>query len=153
MDFPRDNRSLDEMFKKGTAPAVNEFSGEYWVDILTGPVMSFRWAGHKKRFFTLDGKRVGMNLILCNIPFGHYDVYRGVCDDFADLEVVVLDYGQKRNIFTRNMRDRVRKMADGVYLGRYCGQEKDRVVFKGYFSLIARKSEKRGKQRGEGRGE
>lgn len=131
MELPKDNEKLDEIFLNGTEPDPDEFKGDYWVDMLTGGIPSFRWAGHKKRFF----EKIGNNFVLRMVPFGHFIVAKGECDDLDNLKVVILDYGNGKNILTRSIRDKIRKINDTLYLGRYYAAIGDTHKFKGYFSL------------------
>lgn len=136
MDFPKDNTRLDEIFINGSDIDIAEFSGEYWVGMLTGLIPSFRWAGHRKRFFKENEKNVGLNIILLNAKFGHFFVEEGDCPELNNLNVAILNYGEKRNILTRSMIDKLRKVEEDIYLGRYYNQIHGELKFKGYFSLI-----------------
>ncbi|THB78313.1 MAG: hypothetical protein D3926_13395 [Desulfobacteraceae bacterium] len=138
MKYPNDNTALDLIFSNGSAPSIEEFTGEYWVNMLTGMIPNFRWAGHRKRFFSENGNTIGKNIILSNITFGHFKVEWGQCSDLNDLEVIVLNYGNKKNLMTRPVRDKIRRIEHGQYLGRYYNVIKGTYRFKGYFSLEKR---------------
>lgn len=131
MDLPKDNTKLDEIFLNGSEPDINEFKGDYWVDMLTGGIPSFRWAGHKKRFFD----KTGRNYVIGALPFGHFSVKEGGCDDLANAKVVILDYGNNKNVLTRSIFDKIRKINDDLFLGRYYAVKDDSTCFRGYFSL------------------
>jgi hypothetical protein len=135
MKLPKNNRKLDQIFKNGSEPSIEEFVDQYWVDMLTGMIPNFRWAGHRKRFFRKNENKVGNNIILFNTTFGHFQVVQGRCEDFSDLKVIILDYGDKRNFLTRSVRDKIRKIDDDLFLGRYYNVIKGTYFFKGYFAL------------------
>jgi hypothetical protein len=138
MNLPKDNKELDQIFTNGSEPTTEEFVEEYWVNMLTGMIPNFRWVGHRKRFFKENGSRIGNNIILFNSRFGHFTVEQGQCDDLNDLKVIILNYGEKRNLLTRSVRDKIRKIEDGLYLGRYYNVLDGTFHFKGYFSLVKR---------------
>ena len=138
MNFPKDNKQLDQIFIKGSEPSIEEFVDEYWVKMLTGMIPNFRWAGHRKRFFSESGNKIGKNIILSNSAFGHFKVELGQCDDLNDLKVLILDYGERKNFLTRSVRDKIRKIESESYLGRYYNVINGTYHFKGYFSLEKR---------------
>lgn len=138
MEFPKNNIELDSIFKNGSEPVIDEFEGEYWVSMLTGMIPNFRWVGHRKRFFDEEGKKVGKNIILLNSTFGYFKVEKGKCDDLNNLNVMILNYGEKRNFLTRSVRDKIRRIEDNIFLGRYYNVMDGSYYFKGYFSLIKR---------------
>lgn len=135
MDFPKDNQQLDQIFINGSDPSVDDFEDEYWVEMLTGMIPNFRWAGHKKRFINENNNKIGKNIILSNITFGHFIAEPGRCYDLGDLNVVILNYGNNKNLLTRSVRDKIRHIENGVYLGRYYTNINNILNFKGYFSL------------------
>ncbi len=135
MNFPKNNKELDQIFINGSEPSIEEFVDEYWVKMLTGMIPNFRWAGHRKRFFIQDGNKIGENIILSNSTFGYFKVEQGQCDDLNNLGVIILNYGEKKNFLTRSVRDKVRKIESGQYLGRYYNVIDGTYHFKGYFSL------------------
>ena len=138
MDFPKDNQKLDEFFTKGSEPSMEEFSGEYRVNMLTGMIPNFRWAGHRKRFFKEDGNNIGFNIVLFNNEFGHFNVESGQCEELGGLKVVILNYSNKKNFLTRSVLDKIRKIENELYLGRYYNILDGTLHFKGYFSLVKR---------------
>ena len=135
MDLPKDNNQLDQIFINGSEPSIEEFEGEYWVAMLTGKIPNFRWAGHKKRFSDEDVDKTGKNIILSGITFGHFNVEPGRCDDLDDLQAVILNYGNNKNLLTRSVRDKIRTIENGWYLGRYYSDIDNSLQFRGYFSL------------------
>lgn len=138
MNLPKNNPKLDQIFIDGSAPSVEEFEGEYWVNMLTGMIPNFRWTGHRKRFFNRNGNKTGENIVLFNSSFGHFDVEQGQSEDLNDLDVVILNYGNKKNFLTRSVIDKIRKIEAGLYLGRYYNVTGNFMQFKGYFSLEKR---------------
>ncbi len=138
MNFPKDNKALDQIFINGSEPSIEEFVDEYWVNMLTGMIPNFSWAGHRKRFFSKNGNKIGKNIILLNSTFGHFKVELGQCDDLNGLEVIILNYGEKKNLLTRSVRDKIRKIERKQYLGRYYNVIDGTYHFKGYFSLEKR---------------
>ncbi len=135
MNFPKNNETLDQIFINGSEPSKEEFVDEYWVDMLTGMIPSFRWAGHRKRFFSQNQNKSGKNIVLFRSSFGHFKVESGQCDDLDGLNVVILNYGNKKNFLTRSVMDKIRKIENGWYLGRYYNVIDNVLCFKGYFSL------------------
>ena len=57
------------------------------------------------------------------------------CSDLDGLKAVTLNYGNKKNLLTRSVRDKIRRIGDGLYLGRYYNVIDENYVFRGYFSL------------------
>lgn len=141
MSFPKDNKKLDQIFISGSEPLIEAFTGEYWVKMLTGRIPNFRWAGHRKRFSKDLTNKIGHNIVLNNIVFGHFKVESGLCDDLGDLKVLILNYGNKKNLLTRSVMDKIRKIESGIYLGRYYTIIDKIPHFKGYFSLEKNKKE------------
>ena len=119
MNLPKDDKQLDHIFVNGSTPSIEEFQDEYWVAMLTGMIPNFRWAGHRKRFIGENANKTGQNIIMCNIRFGYFKVKTGQCEELDNLKVIILDYGEKRNLLTRSVRDKIRKIESGLYLGRY----------------------------------
>jgi hypothetical protein len=138
MDYPKDNKQLDQIFINGSEPSIEEFMDEYWVKMLTGMIPNFRWAGHRKRFFVKNKNKIGNNIVLFNNTFGHFKVELGQCDDLNDLKVLILNYGNKKNFLTRSVRDKIRKIESESFLGRYYNFINGIYHFKGYFSLEKR---------------
>ena len=136
MKLPRDNKKLDEIYKNSSESTINEFEGDYKVIMLTGSIPNFSWAGHSKRFYMKDGNKIGHNYALLFFTFGHFRVEDGVCDDFSDMKAVVLNYGKDHNIITKYILDKLRKIEEGTYLGRFYSLKSGKPVFAGYFGLI-----------------
>lgn len=139
MILPKNNGQLDALFKEAAEPDIEEFNGEYWVNMLTGSIANFRWAGHRKRFFKENGIHKGINLVLWGIPFGTFSLEKSAAQSFKNLICVMLNYDKKKNILTRSIVDKVRKINESLYLGRYYYRVRGGLKFKGYFSLTRRK--------------
>jgi hypothetical protein len=131
--LPLDNHSLTEIFKDATMPNIDDFSGEYYVYMLTG-LPSFRRFGHRKIFYTESGKVVGHNVI--KIPWGHFSLEAGV-SDLDGKGVVVIDYKRSENSFiSKRIRDHVRCIGEGnLYIGRFNYMLMGKPYFIGYFLL------------------
>lgn len=136
MKFPKNNNELDVIYKKSKKAGIKEFTGDYRVNMLTGSIPDFSFAGHCKRFYLKDSKLTGHNIVLKIFTFGHFVVEKGECKDFNKMEAVILNYGKNNNILTKNILDKLRKIEEGVFLGRYYSIKTGKPVFKGYFSLI-----------------
>ncbi|MFQ6083452.1 MAG: hypothetical protein ACE5WD_08845 [Candidatus Aminicenantia bacterium] len=135
MKFPKNNYDLTKIFKNGTIPKISEFNGEYFVDMLT-IVPSLRKFSHRKVFYTETEKVFGYNLLFNNMKWGHFFLEEGICEKVGSLEVVVINYNKPENSFiTNRIRDHVRFIENGLYLGRFNYLFRDKLHFLGYFSL------------------
>lgn len=134
MALPRRARELELVFDSAPAPEASELSGAYTVDMLTR-LPSLKWLGHRKRFFVLEGRPAGHNLLFCGWVWGRFILKPGECGDRGG-PALFIDYGQAGNSFvTRPMRDYVRRVGDGHYLGRLYYQLGRRRLFLGFFAL------------------
>ena len=131
--FPINNRSLTEIFRIATLPEISEFSGEYFVHMLTG-LPNMRRFGHRKLFCAEDGKILGHNII--KMPWGRFFLEAGV-SDVDGRGVVVINYNREGNSFaSRRIRDHVRCIEEQVlYIGRFNYIFISRPRFLGYFLL------------------
>ncbi len=132
LTFPRSRRRLREMFEGGALPRSEEFEGEYAVDILTGLVPSGRAFGHRKRFTTQDGSRQTYNVLFRDYRFGYFCLE--ACR--PDRRSIAFNYDDPRNILLRRMRDEVRRVGEGAYLGSYNFFVGGRLRFVGFFSML-----------------
>ena len=130
--FPRSNRQLREMYDQGALPSPDEFAGEYAVDILTGPVPSGRVFGHRKRYTVEGGHRENCNVLFRNSRFGYFRL----AESTVGQRCAVFDYDDRRNTILRRMRDHVRRVGDGAYLGSYNLLIGGRLRLVGYFSMV-----------------
>ncbi len=135
MKFPRNNKKLTEIFKNAEDVSINDFKGEYWVEMLTGIIPNLKNVfKHRKRFFTQDNTTAGYNMFFKNYIFGHFSIEEGT---ELDVPVIILNYNQKQNscIF-RRIKDKVRCIEkDKVYLGRLTYNLFGKFRFVGYFTL------------------
>ncbi len=138
MKLPRDARSLEELFNGGTVPSPGEFNGQYTVDMLTG-LPSMKWIGHRKEFFLSGGKPSGHNVFFRGWIWGRFHLGPATCRDMGNLPALLINYGRAGNSFvSRPMRDYVRRVDAGQYLGRLYYAVGGGQLFLGFFSLEAK---------------
>jgi hypothetical protein len=132
--FPTNNRSLTEIFRIATVPEISEFSGEYFVHMLTGGLPNMRRFGHRKLFYAEGGKILGHNII--SKPWGRFFLEAGV-SDVDGRGVVVINYNREGNSFaSKRIRDHVRCVEKQVlYIGRFNYIFRSSPRFLGYFLL------------------
>jgi hypothetical protein len=135
MDLPKNNSRLSMIFKGARTPDLDEFHGEYSVDMLT-VIPSFKRFSHRKVFYSEGGAVTGHNLLL-NREWGHFFVEKGKSGGTDPFDVIVINYNRSENFFlTRRVRDHVRCIEKGrLYLGRFNYLFMERLFFLGYFSL------------------
>lgn len=136
MRLPRNNRELDDIFRSASVPDIAEFSGEYFVDMLT-VLPSLRTFSHRK-VFTADNEGVsGYNIIFRKLTWGRFYLEKGVSDALDAIPVIVINYNRTDNsIVFRGIRDHVRCLEKGLlYLGRFNYVVTGTPRFMGYFSL------------------
>jgi hypothetical protein len=136
MRLPRTNRELDDMFRSATVPDISDFSGEYFVDMLT-VLPSLRTVSHRKIFHDdLEGVS-GYNMIFRKMMWGRFYLEKGLSSDPDPSPVVVINYDRADNLIVfRRIRDHVRCLEKGVlYLGRFNYIMMGTPRFLGYFSL------------------
>lgn len=131
--LPRDNHNLTDIFKDATMPNIDDFSGEYYVYMLTG-LPNFRRFGHRKIFYTEGDRIIGHNVI--RIPCGHFSLEEGI-SDLDGKDVIVINYSRSENSFiSKRIRDHVRCIQEGnLYIGRFNYILMGRLYFMGYFLL------------------
>jgi hypothetical protein len=132
--LPGNARELEPIFDAAAVPEPSELAGEYTVDMLTR-LPTLKWMGHRKSFFVQDGQPAGHNLLLGGWVWGRFVLKSGECGDRGDTALFI-DYGQPGNSFvSRPMRDYVRRVGDGLYLGRLYYKLGRRRLFLGFFAL------------------
>ena len=133
LDLPKKNDELREIFGKSTVPDISDFTGEYYVNMLTG-MPSLRRFGHHKRFYTVGDRVLGHNIVWRT--WGHFTIYEDVFEEDG-LGVAMLNYNVDENTFvTKGLRDQVRCIEPGVlYLGRANYMLRGRMLFLGYFTM------------------
>jgi hypothetical protein len=140
MELPRNNKELDKLFRSATVPDVAEFSGEYFVDMLT-VLPSLRNISHRK-VFNADNEGVsGRNILFKKMKWGRFYLEKGVSSESDPVPVIVINYDRVENSFlTRKIRDHVRCVEkDRLYLGRFNYVLMGVPRFSGYFSLTKAK--------------
>lgn len=132
-ELPRDNHSLEKIFRSAAIPNTTDFSGKYFVDMLTG-LPNFRRFGHHKVFYLEGDKVLGHNVI--KKTWGHFSLEAGV-SDLDGKGTVVIDYNRGENSFiSKRIRDHVRCIQEeALYIGRFNYMLMGKLHFLGYFSL------------------
>ena len=134
MKLPKNNLRLTEIFRNAATPDISEFSGEYFVDMLT-VFPSFKRFSHRKVFHLENDKVSGYNVLL-NRTWGHFFLEEGICNELDSLRAVVINYDRRENtFFIRRIRDHVRRIEQDIYLGRFNYLLYGRLYFGGYFLL------------------
>lgn len=134
MKFPRDGRGLNEIFRNASDPVLSELAGEYLVDMLT-VWPSFKRLSHRKIFYREDDKVLGYNVLL-NVTWGRFFIEEDICKDLGAVKVAVINYNKPKNLFhVRQIRDHIRYVEKGVYIGRFNYLLSGKMMFLGYFSL------------------
>ncbi|MBN1897323.1 MAG: hypothetical protein JW827_00980, partial [Spirochaetes bacterium] len=137
MEFPRDNKDLDQLFLKAGKAHSRDIHGEYYVDMLT-VIPSLRRFDHRKTFIHNKDRVTGYNILFSKTKWGYFFLERGKCKKFKDLDVLVINYDQKKNrFFLKQIRDQIRCIKKGrLYLGRFHYLLSGKLIFLGYFSMI-----------------
>jgi hypothetical protein len=134
-----DKSSLDELFHEGTMPEPAALAGEWRVDMLTGIVPSMYRLNHRKVIEIGSGGGIfGSNVLFRDAKWGYFYVEKifGRAFGFDDRPALLIDYNRTINgEMSRNLRDYVRCLAPGLFLGRFCYQFGSRLIFLGYFTL------------------
>ena len=140
MNFPKNNRELNEIFKKAAMSKISDFQGEYFVDMLTG-LPSLKKISHRKVFYPRNNEILGHNLIFSNKIWGCFFVEEGICKELNGLRVAIINYDRKKNSFISNrIRDYVRCIEHpALFLGRFNYIFWGKPRFLGYFSLLKTK--------------
>jgi len=144
-------RNLDEIYRKATTPAVPELEGRYEGAVLAGelPLMDspaavrvansplLRWGG-KKIDLVSENLAEGKNWF--DLGLFEVDGYpfegRLVPAEFGSGDCYVLDYDVPENLPPVNrVRDEVKKLRDGLYLGRIYLDTGDGLRFVTYFGM------------------
>ncbi len=143
MKFPHSHKKLVDIFKKSGVPKIDEFYGEYSVDMLSG-LPSLKIFGHRKIFEAQNGKKVlGHNIIFKNRAWGRFFLEEGFCPAIDSSAVVEINYNCPQNsFFTKPILDQLRVIEKGkIYLGRFNYFLFGKLHFLGYFSLEKIKTE------------
>jgi hypothetical protein len=134
LKLPENNVELTEIFRNAAMPDITEFNGEYLVDMLT-VLPSFKRFLHRKVFSLGKNKVSGYN-ILFDKKWGYFFLEEGICEQPEPLKVMVINYDRSENsVLIRRIRDHVRRIEEGIYLGRFNYLFNGRLHFFGYFLL------------------
>ncbi len=133
MKLPKVKRALDKVFKKAESPNSAELNGEYFVDMLTG-IPSLKRLNHRKIFRRKNGQTIGCNIILKNKRWGRFFLEQTV--GASERSELIINYDVPKNLFiSKRIRDEVRQVGNGLYLGRFNYILFGKPRFLGYFSL------------------
>ena len=136
MKFPKSTKEHNEIVTSGSLPEAQELEGEYLVTMLALPV-SRRIFPDSKIFYSESGKAVGHNRLFRNLKWGRFFLEKGTLEKFGSLPVLVVNYNMPENTFlTRPIRDELRRVEMGVYLGRFNLFLGGKMRFLGYFLLV-----------------
>jgi len=119
-------------------PEPTALAGEWRVDMLTGIVPSMYRLNHRKVIeIGRCGGVFGNNVLFRDTKWGYFYVEKifGRTYGFDDRPALLIDYDRPPNKLSNNLRDYVRQLAPGLFLGRFCYQMEDRLIFIGYFTL------------------
>jgi len=133
INLPRNNTELDAIFRNAPVPALSEFQGEYFVDMLT-MLPSLRSFSHRKVFRKEAAGIRGCNVLLRDLPLGRFFVEESACEGF-DGSALLINYNVPENILFRRVRDYVRRVDKDLYLGRFNILLFGKPRFLGYFTL------------------
>ncbi len=144
-------RGLDEIYRRATTPNVTELEGKYDGVVLAGdlPLMDspasvrlansfwLRWGGKK---FDVVSENIAEGSNWFDLGLVEVDGYRfeGRIEParFGGGDCYVLDYDVSGNLPPANrIRDEVKKLRDGLYLGRIYFDTVDDHVFVSYFGM------------------
>lgn len=119
----KNKKHLRLTFEEAICPSINEFSGKYQVEMLTGPFVLLNLFQDKKIF----ENGTGHNLI-GKIKWGHFFLTE-------DGEKILINYNVKKNIFTKGIGDFIKWLGDDFYLGQFTWTIIGHRFSWGYFSL------------------
>lgn len=127
----------EQKFIAAQTPDINDLKGEYRVKMLTGgfflkTLMNF--LGDCKIFKREAGVVVGYNLLSGFVSWGKFFIEEKICPD-TKKESLLINYDVPSNIFSKNIRDYIREIGEGEYLGRFGIAVGEKYKFKAYFSL------------------
>ena len=138
MEFPRNNKKLDQIFLSGSLPEIQELEGEYLVDMLTLPA-SRRLFPDSKIFYSEDGKPAGHNRLFKTRTWGKFFLEECTLTEPFGGPCLIINYDTPRNTFlTRPIRDHIKRVKENIYLGRFNLLLGKKLLFLGYFSLSKR---------------
>jgi hypothetical protein len=141
MKLPDSHKELRRLFLDADTPVLEELNGSYLVDML-GLWPSFKRFSHRKIIYRKNNKVKGHNVLLGR-RWGHFHLEDALCRDAEEVKATLINYNRPENSFpVRRIRDYIRSVAPGVYLGRfYYLLHGNYMRFLGYFSLEQIKEE------------
>lgn len=131
---------LKELFTAGVTPDPSELRGYYGVRLVTGLLPDIRFFGHRKFFpenaAVEDGGPGGYNEFLGTIRIGNFKT--GIRDSALGdgQRVLHINYNRKGNsCILKTLNDEIKRIGDGLYLGR--GVFKiGRLVFNSFYFSV-----------------
>ena len=129
-----DSEELAELYRNASTPTIAELDGDYRGRMLAVPpagralqALSRQWAG-SDYFFVWQGKSFqpladevgrGVNRLLVDRLHRYPFLTRVKPSAFGEFDAVELDYDLPENpFFIRAIRDEIRRLDDGLYLGQ-----------------------------------
>lgn len=126
----RHEPTLDSCYAAGRCPELMELEGVFAVKMLTGLLPDFSRFQHRK--IICNGR--GSNVFWDKAEWGYFSVSYNHLD--GGRESVLLDYDQRENpLYFRRIRDCVKAITNGYFLGTFNYLVGSRLVFVGYFLL------------------
>jgi len=141
--LPKKNSKLTNEFRNGKPVKLDELQHEYYVEIITGFIPNVIRFSHRKKYYLRNGKPYGNNILFKDYNFGYFSMekdYIAIKGDDEKLDVLILNYHNKRNFIWRGMIDQIRCLEyQKLYLGRYNLHFFGKLRFVGYFALTLKK--------------
>ena len=133
----RGYKKLKEAFAAGTTPDPAELRGYYKVKLVTGILPDFRSFLHCKFFpMGVEKEGGGFNEFLGFIRIGSFIIERTDSIMGDGQKVLRINYNRKGNPFwLKPLNDELKKISDGLYLGRGVFLIKGRAFNTFYFSV------------------
>jgi hypothetical protein len=129
---------FEKQFAEAKMFDPRDLNGGYRVKMCSGsPIMVYfiNLLGDCKIFRHRNDIVSGNNILGGLIRWGHFTVGKARCP-VSGLEVVEISYNLGKNLFSRSIRDHIREMASGEYIGKFNLERKDGSLFlAGYFTL------------------
>ena len=124
----------EAIFQSASPFTLHILHGTYYIRMLRRP--SLHWFNHRKRFTCTPMRVYGCNFT-AGRRWGNFYVSQATLDDgYATL----IDYDRDDNGWTvRHLRDYVRDLGNGNYIGKLFWYGRKRVVFLGYFLMCREK--------------
>jgi len=137
----RNYSQLASIFRAAAIPEPREFKGCYTVDILWGPLPNLK--GWRKLFMQPvplapgEQSEVGEKVHGCNLTGDNTSWGWFILQPTDVSGEITIDYNRPVNYprFLRRVRDEVRQVAEGLYLGRFCIEWVGKRWFIAWFAL------------------